>query len=62
MAAQLRRAVPGRRRGSTAAAARRPVRRSAFARGMLALTTDDPVERLLAMSRVAAARRARRRC
>jgi len=52
MAAQLRRAVPGPARRLTAAAARRPVRRSAFARGMLALTTDDPVERLLAMSRV----------
>jgi asparagine synthase (glutamine-hydrolysing) len=52
MAALLRRTVPGPALKLTAAAARRPVRRSTFARGMLALTTDDPVERLLAMSRV----------
>ena len=45
-----------------AAAARRPVRRSTFARGMLALTTDDPVERLLAMSRVLAAPASASRC
>jgi len=52
MAALLRRTVPGPALRLGAAAARRPVRRSTFARGMLALTTDDPVERLLAMSRV----------
>ena len=52
MAAMVQRWVPGPARRLTAAAARRPVRRSTVARGMLALATDDPVERLLAMSRV----------
>jgi asparagine synthase (glutamine-hydrolysing) len=51
-AAMLQRAVPGPALRLAASAARRPVQRSTFARGMLALTTDDPVERLLAMSRV----------
>jgi asparagine synthase (glutamine-hydrolysing) len=51
-AAMLQRAVPAPALRLAASAARRPVRRSTFARGMLALTTDDPVERLLAMSRV----------
>ena len=52
MAALARRWVPGPARRATAAAARRPVRRSTLARGVLAIATDDPVERLLAMSRV----------
>ena len=52
MAAMVRRWVPGPARRLTAAAARRPVNRSTAARGILALATDDPVERLLAMSRV----------
>jgi asparagine synthase (glutamine-hydrolysing) len=52
MAALVQRYVPGPARRLTAAAARRPVRRSTLARGVLALATDDPVERLLAMSRV----------
>ena len=52
MAATLHRLVPGPGRRLAAAAARRPVRRSTMARGMLALWTDDPAERLLAMSRV----------
>jgi asparagine synthase (glutamine-hydrolysing) len=52
MAAMAQRWVPGPARRLTAAAARRPVRRSTLARGVLALATDDPVERLLAMSRV----------
>jgi asparagine synthase (glutamine-hydrolysing) len=51
-AAMLQRAVPAPALRLAASAARRPVQRSTFARGMLALTTDDPVERLLAMSRV----------
>ena len=51
-AAMLQRAVPAPALRLAAAAARRPVRRSTFARGVLALSTDDPVERLLAMSRV----------
>ena len=52
MAAMVQRFVPEPARRLTAAAARRPVRRSTLARGVLALATDDPVERLLAMSRV----------
>ncbi|MGI9098440.1 MAG: asparagine synthase (glutamine-hydrolyzing) [Solirubrobacteraceae bacterium] len=52
LAAAVHRTVPRPVRRLTAAAARRPVRRSTLARGVLALTTDDPVERLLAMSRV----------
>ena len=52
LAAAVQRWVPGPARRLTAAAARRPVRRSTLARGVLALATDDPVERLLAMSRV----------
>jgi asparagine synthase (glutamine-hydrolysing) len=52
MAANLHRWVPAPGRRLAAAAARRPVRRSTLARGMLALWTDDPAERLLAMSRV----------
>jgi len=52
MAAMVQRYVPAPARRLTAAAARRPVRRSTLARGVLALATDDPVERLLAMSRV----------
>jgi asparagine synthase (glutamine-hydrolysing) len=52
VAAGVRRYVPGPVRRATAAAARRPVRRSTAARTVLAVTTDDPVERLLAMSRV----------
>ena len=51
-AAAMRRWVPDPTRRLVAAAARRPVRRSPLARGMLALATDDPAERLLAMSRV----------
>jgi asparagine synthase (glutamine-hydrolysing) len=52
MAALGQRWVPAPARRLVAAAARRPEKRSTFARGMLALSTDDPVERLLAMSRV----------
>jgi asparagine synthase (glutamine-hydrolysing) len=51
-AAMLHRAVPAPALRLAAAAARRPVQRSTAARGVLALATDDPVERLLAMSRV----------
>lgn len=52
VAAAVRRYVPGPLRQAAADVARRPVRRSTAARGVLALATDDPVERLLAMSRV----------
>lgn len=52
MAAAAHRYVPGPVRRGVAAAARMPRSRPAVARGVLALTTDDPGERLLAMSRV----------
>jgi asparagine synthase (glutamine-hydrolysing) len=52
LASAFHRVVPRPARRLTAAAARRPVRRSTAARGVLAIATDDPVERLLAMSRV----------
>ena len=52
LATLARRVVPSALRLAAASAARRPPHRSTLARGMLAVTTDSPVERLLAMSRV----------
>ena len=48
----IRRLAPRALREALAGVSRRPTHRSAMARGVLALMTDDPVERLLAMSRV----------
>lgn len=56
MASAFRRGVPRPARRVCAAVARRAPSCGPFARGMLAVSTDDPVERLLAMSRVVQAR------
>jgi asparagine synthase (glutamine-hydrolysing) len=52
IAARTRRFTPHALRAAGAALARMPSNRSTVARGVLAITTDDPAERLLAMSRV----------
>ncbi|MCW3015524.1 MAG: Asparagine synthetase [Solirubrobacterales bacterium] len=52
LATAARRGVPRTVRRACAAAARSSPSHGPFARGVLAVTTDDPVERLLAMSRV----------
>ena len=52
LASALRTTTPARLRRAVAAASRRPASRTTFARGLLAMTTSDPVERLLAMSRI----------
>jgi asparagine synthase (glutamine-hydrolysing) len=52
LASVARLLAPAPVRSALAAAARHSHRRSALARGVLAVSTDDPAERLLAMSRV----------
>jgi len=56
LATAANRAMPHSLRRACAATARRSGARGTVARGVIAVTTDDPAERLLAMSRVVQAR------